>query len=599
MLESPNKIKSLIKEMCQPFINIGEVVTGSSNERKLIDLLKDFLNDIAEEVNVQRISVMSWQGIHGEVAIGGEVFEATPLPYTPSGDVDSRIIFVGNSIEERGLSKKDVEGKILLYESFDDVDEIESQYLEAVDYGALAFIVFDKYPSRKRKIVIKGDYEYRYEPSTPPPIPAVHLRREEGLKILDLISRGNNYCHIHVKSNVTLSAEGFNLEAYVTYGKDKYVLLTAHHDHWFTCLTDNIIGLLLMLIIAKNIKRTLHQTLNTLVITSFTAEESGAPGYAGWYWIYGSRKYIEYLDKRDMTNNIDLVINLDAIGGEKLEVYTSNIGIIEPFRNIFEQYVDKIIPHDMPYFDSFNFSYLRGIPTITFTSFNYINDIYHSDVDNYDNIKWNTIISSYQVLQKLLRNVLNKDLRKSIRYSKYIELLYDEVTKFEVPVELKLNIYRLYQYIKKAEELNEYEHLFKLVNRLSKVAPKPIFEGDYRHDYGKFNVKYFPKVLTGRDIELIEKAIKCLIHNNVDEAIDYLKKVPSKRVVPGTEHILFSLNIKPLISILKVHGIKYKHLILIKLKEAKEILLRVLDSACKEYIELINEFIKDLYEVIN
>ena len=591
----------VIRRICVQISGIGEVVTGSKNERKVIDMLRGFLEDHVEELKLHPINVMSWHGERAEVHIGDIILKATPLPYSPSGDVDGKIVYVGNSIEERGLSKRDVEGKILLYESFDDVDEIESQYLEALDYGALGFIVFDKYPSVRRKIVIKGEYEYRFGPSTPPPIPAIHLKREDGLKLLKLINSGLNAARMNVKCHVEHDAMGYNLEAYVLHGREHQILVTAHHDHWFSGIIDNVLGIALLVSLIKDLKRKLAnlKIKNTLRMVSFTAEESGAPNYAGWYWIYGSRKYVEHLRNKGEIDNIILILNVDALGRSKLDVYISSPILTSLVEKMAGRYVDNLILYDSPYFDSFSFSYFANIPAITFTSFNYIAEIYHTDRDNLENVEWNIIDRAYKALMALVNHVVSSDVLRELDYLGYIESIYNEALNGNAPLDLKLSIYRLYDYVKGAIKSMKYNYVFKILNKLNGIITSPIFEGDYRTSYGKFNVIRFPYLLVYRDIHMIEKALNNLERGEITEAIKCLKQIPTKRIEPGIERIITEVNISPLISLLQLHGMKIRGQAINILKEMKGSLNTWIYDAVDKYIIIINNICKDLYEVIN
>ena len=591
----------LIRQVCSQISSIGEVITGNENERKVIDLLREFLDEYIEELKLYPINVMSWCGEYAEVHVGDIVLKATPLPYSPSGNIDGKIIYVGNSIERKGLSKKDVEGKILLYESFDDVDEIESQYLEALDYGALGFIVFDKYSSVRRKIVIKGEYEYRFEPSTPPPIPAVHLKREDGLKLLKLINNGLSTVRIDAKCYVKHGAIGYNLEAYILHGREHQVIVTAHHDHWFSGIIDNILGIALLTSLVKDLKKKLSnlKIKNTLKMVSFTAEESGAPYYAGWYWIYGSRKYVERLRNKGEIDNIVLVLNVDALGKSKLDVHISSPILSPLVKRMAEKYVDNLILHDSPYFDSFSFSYFANVPTITFTSFDYIAEVYHTDRDNLENVEWNIIDRACKALMALVNHVISSDVLRELDYLGYIESIYNEALNGNAPLDLKLSIYRLYDYVKGAIKSMKYNYVFKVLNKLNGIITSPIFEGEYKTNYGKFKVLRFPFLLIHRDIHMIEKALNYLERDEITEAIKCLKQIPARRIEPGVERIISEINIPPLATLLQLHGMKAKIQAMNILKEMKDSLSACISNAVNKYIAIIDNVCRELYEVIN
>jgi len=99
------------------------------------------------------------------------------------------------------------------------------------------------------------------------------------------------------------------------------ILITAHHDCWFTGANDNTSTVAVLMELARVLSKAMPR--RTVRFISFGAEECGAQFFSSWFWINGSRWYAAR-HAGDISSNVIAVFNGEDLGGgEKFVVQTS------------------------------------------------------------------------------------------------------------------------------------------------------------------------------------------------------------------------------------------------------------------------------------
>jgi len=547
----------------QEFASIGEVISGSKEEKTLVNKLKSFLEEKADEIVVHNVPVMLWKEKHVSLNIidDGEIWSigTLALPYTTSTHIVGDLVYVRNF----GFSKirKNVEGKIILTEWAKDPDEVEHQYLEALEKGALAIILYDRYPSRFRRIVVKGTYGYSYNTYTTTPIPAFSIRRENGIALAREALNKKLKAELFVEVN-TQNAYGQIVEA-IFNGKreDEKIYTTAHHDHWLTGFTDNILGVASLVSIANEAIN--WKLAREMRILSFTAEEGGSPGFTEWYWLYGSRWYLEnVVVKRRVENEIYAVINWDAVGKGKLTIAASGYSFRYFIRKVAEGFKVKT-EFNSSYFDSYTFSKI-GIPSATINTMKDLADVYHTDKDTVNIVDKKVVSDAYNIFRKIV-TALARDSAE-IRLEQERVFLKNTFRNVGVSVNI------------------EY---LAISPRKIITLHKPIHRGNYREEYHPFETHFIPEVITLlRYCRVLEKAINSILEGNVQKALKLLAKIPSEIMLPGDEKSLPIAPIKSIIASLK----KGHHNLAVKILENSVVILR------RNAMGNLREILKELFQ---
>ena len=507
--------------------SVGEVVSGSDAERRIVDIVKSMFSSIDLDVRVMEVPVDLWCDLGATVRIGGFEFNALTTPPTLSSSVDGRIVYVKDPL---GLKWPDVSNSIVLCELPQDPDELKTVYLRAYDFGAEAVIVYDNAPGRFRRVVVSSVWDFRRKPCPPPPIPCVHIKQEDGFKILDLVRGGLVKASIASKSYI-LGSTGYNVEAVVSGSRDDYVVVCGHHDHWLTGVSDNLTSLYLLREVGEKLKDA--RMTYTIKLLSFTAEEFGAPGFQAWYWAYGSRYYAEKIRRDNGLNNVIAVVNVDAFTS-----YPLILAGTPEIRGLASSIADSLgvrykLELDNSYCDSYSFSSL-GIPAITIHSLPGILEYYHTDADVIDVVDWRAVMNTVNIVYETISRIATYG-RSSLDYNAY-------------RVELR-----------KVLSIAEDNCLSSIVDRLSSWKSfravnmnlhKAVFIGNYKLDTGPFKTVLCPQLLIANDVKAIEHSIN-LISSNTYEAIKILSQV-KPYVIPGEEKHLPSIDTSQLVNIINL-----------------------------------------------
>ncbi|MCD6300632.1 MAG: M28 family peptidase, partial [Staphylothermus sp.] len=344
-----------------------EIITGSKNEDKAVKYLKDKLSEYVDWIEVIPTPVDTWYEEKCVLLCGNTTINCKSLPYTLSIELESEPVY-GYYSGNRIALNKHVDSKIVFIPFPQDPNNTKYVVLKLWREGAEAVVFYDQLPGRYRRIVITGDEDYSFTKGSPPPIPAVSIRKEDYLKI---VKEEPSKCSLKIIANVIHNNKGKTLIAGINGKGEKEIHLTAHHDHWFQGFCDNNVGVELLLQMTRLLNK---DSYPNILLISYTAEESGAPNYTSWYWSWGSRYYLSMLNDMNRVDNIIANINVDIIYTSPLSI-NANPALMKCIEKVMKQYKVRYRGFDHPYFNSFSYT-LQGIPALTIHSFNEMQHIY-------------------------------------------------------------------------------------------------------------------------------------------------------------------------------------------------------------------------------
>jgi len=425
-----------------------DISAGSEAERKEVEDIKAYLESLGMEVKVHAVDVALWE--HGYCEVDG--VRCVPIPQTPGGHVEGVLTDDIYSCGDR----------VLISSTTSYPDNMWNIYNEAVERGARAVVFYDYYPGRLRKIVVTGVWSYGHSQKIDPRIPAVHVRLEDGVKML----RRSLGKKIYLRSETRIrSSRGATVEAIAGGRRTGSILVSAHHDRWFNSYRDNAAAVKTILEVARQLSKG-RNPLHDIRVVSFTAEEIGDPAMPAWYWGYGSRVYASTVDPEEIL----LAIVIDTAFREPIRVSTTSPDHAHALFKDFPLSVE-FEGYGHPYTDAPSL-WTAGIPTITLHNLEEIYPVYHTDLDVGDQPQGFPSILARSLYLRL------KDLEPdSVTSSALVEDL-----KSRIPDEL----------FEKIAGCFSREKEYRLVRCVNKHTMRPIFYGSYRELYKDMEVDPLP-----------------------------------------------------------------------------------------------------------
>lgn len=247
-----------------------------------------------EGVDVETFTGDGWRYQGGSVEVSGGGLDATFTATSIGGvsgtrqkGVTGQVVFVGygTAPEYRDL---DVEGKIVFaWWDYDSLG-IWPNYIayEAELHGAKAVIMASApdhawYSAGNGRALGTNDGEC----STTLCAPLAIISKRSAARLVDALDAGR------VKARVTLDAENLlDATAYQAIGQitgsvhpERAIVLTAHHDAWFTSAADDSVAVAMMMALAKAVVESGYQPEYTWIFAPVTGEEYGlADAYYDW-----------------------------------------------------------------------------------------------------------------------------------------------------------------------------------------------------------------------------------------------------------------------------------------------------------------------------
>jgi len=432
-------IKSL-KKYTAELLRHGEVVTGSKEEKKLLDTYSRILEESNPDIVIRKLPlrVLQWSEKESLVETKEGTIKTTAFPYTLTNDIEETHIFIGKCddlFKRRHHVLNNIHDKIVSVFMPRDLDDVEDCYFKLLEMGVTGIIFID-FLDVHRRFVITGSRDYSYNMGAPPLIPVLHVGKSQARHF---IKHSGEKIRIYTETIVREST-GTTLEGILAGRRDhEYVLLTTHHDHWFSGFHDNILGMAFIAMMARQLKNSKLE--RSLLLVSFTAEESGALGFAGWYWSYGSRSYASDIKTRSI--DITAVVNVDMPGRSRIcfsgtpemRIYARKIAEKHGYEELLE------LEDDNPYMDSISFS-TAGWPSASIHSLPYLQEIYHSSRDVSSEADWIEIWRAYEFYKEIVEGLSRGD---DLPYSEGIKSIYDTYAELNPPIELLSILYKIYR----------------------------------------------------------------------------------------------------------------------------------------------------------
>ncbi|MET1102253.1 MAG: M28 family peptidase [Pyrodictiaceae archaeon] len=519
--------RRLVKELAP----IGEVRAGGREERIVLDVLRARLEDLlGVRARLDPVPVLYWAEKEPPLLEAcGYRIRGAAWPGSPRADLEARLVAAEPRIEPGYWARLGVEDSIVLVELPEELDDADTIYLYVVENGGLGVVFYDRWPGRLRRIVVTGSWGYSFEAGQPPPIPVAHMRREDALKLLSLCREGARarlWLNISYREDV-----GYNLLATIAEGEEGYVLVTCHHDHWFTGANDNLAGIAAAIATLLDVEELLKGSKLGVRLASFTAEEYGSPLQPGWYWSWGSRYYAENLERMGLLEEIVAVLNYDMPSG-RLKIHATGVEM----QRLLERAAQAVgvksvhVGLDSCYTDSFSFSRL-GVPSASIIDLEGYLEYYHTDLDEPSRLDYDAIAAAVAVYREAIR-ILAREGLEALDYRGYAERIYEEAQHYPPP--LRASAYKLLRETEKSLEEGRLKTVARAYRRLNRLAVRPVFRGDYRLSSGGFTNTLLPQLDAARAYQSLLEAI---------EEGDWgrVEKVPYKIIVPGDERVLAEL----------------------------------------------------------
>ena len=344
-----------------------ETVPGTEEEEYITDKIRRALEKYTHEVITVKTPVLSWIEKECYLGINGVAIKCHAMPYVGKTSIKAPITFA-KFFQKAIVVENGVMGRIVFVPTPKDLDSMKYIVLKLALLGAIAVGFYDILGGRYRRKVITGGYYYNPNYGSPPPIPVISVKREDTEKIKNYEGKAELDIDTITRYTVGKTIIGVKRGA-----SEKTIHVTAHHDHWFTGYRDDLAGVEAVLRLARKIHR--EKTKHNIQYILFTAEESGAPNYADWYWGWGSKYLLNIMKNTGEHENIVANINIDCIdkgipcfsGNPVLQTYAELAGV-------------KTCGYDDPDFDSFQYT-LNGIPAATLEELDTMLEIYHTDHD--------------------------------------------------------------------------------------------------------------------------------------------------------------------------------------------------------------------------
>lgn len=365
MLNKGKRGLHLITDFCKCF---ADRTAGSIGEASVAQWIADKLIRIGiANVEIENFPVIHWGCHRAEINTPSikRKISCEALPYSPSGTIRGVI-----ELFDPFKRTPNVKNKIALIKWCEwDVTENKTQYLGALDSGALGVIFSDFYKGCGPRIFpITESPGWKFGAGCAPSIPVVSVSYESG-ETLAAIS--GSYIELIVETQINERAHSQNVVAVINGKKwpKEELIITAHHDAWFSGANDNASAVAALILLAEEFVRNIPQ--RTIRFISFGAEESGGLSYSPWCWTTGSLDYTWH-HRDDIRRNVVAVINAELIAtGDCITIQASGpemrgaslktakrLGILEKYNDNF---------YCMPAFvnnDQYPFT-LIGIPSLT------------------------------------------------------------------------------------------------------------------------------------------------------------------------------------------------------------------------------------------
>ena len=409
-------------EIAQNLARIGEVVAGSTEDRRAVEVLRAILEELYDRVYVESFEVTTWSERICAVESDRGRTVCAVQPMASPGDVEGRPLPIEAS--EVFSRCRDLRDRIVVVYGVEDPDDIVHIAQAVWRCDAKALVVLDSYPWLRRIVVVD-----RVEPVAQRcggiPIPVVQIpstaRRIVECERLRIVAEAVSYRSF--SSNIVAEVYG---------SRDSFVAVSAHYDHWLRGFIDNLLGVGIAVVVGRLLPMYTRSSIRLMI---FGAEEGFPSPLTSFYWLVGSRAYV----LRHSLDDILLLLNYDVVYKTNLRVSTNSFAIMHIARGIGLE-----TQFDQPIFDSFSFS-LAGVAAATIHNFeNALSDgIYHSEGDSLEVVGIDRALDSAARAIEIGIEMVStiRDLVALIEYER--RALNDMILKgLEIPCRSMENLFR-------------------------------------------------------------------------------------------------------------------------------------------------------------
>jgi len=383
---SGERIKSIVTRLSQR----GMRVTGSENERLTAESIADELRKLGIDASLEEYETTTWEHGPAQLTVDGgseTKVEVHFMPFSPpvkAGGAKGKLVPLkfGFPKEYAGIGDE----QAIVIADWNQAAGVHYQMLSAARSGkkiaALGMIGevggafrIDAVPMLEKAI----------------PFPIFTIKREDGILLRNSCLKKGATAKLEGKSKIVPGAKSANVVG-LKKGKgrsDERIVISAHHDSWFSGANDNLSGVCSMLEAARILCD--QETERSIQFISFGSEECGSPGFQ--YYLWGSRQYV----KRHASElgKVACILNCELAGLANSEhlLVDCTPDLVSYFETIFEdtmgrcKYPKKFemsasIPTSSQA-DQLNFE-MAGVPSaLLYWSWF---DEYHTDLDTADRL---------------------------------------------------------------------------------------------------------------------------------------------------------------------------------------------------------------------
>jgi Iap family predicted aminopeptidase len=437
------------------------LIPGVHDREALDSILEAFdawLTRLGGEVRRFHLPTLSWRLRHAEAEPGGRLVVG---PYVERGDVEGRVELLEGD-PSRPESWRGFRGSpIVVAPEPGEPDELRYAALLAAEHGAEALLICPRVAPRL--VVTVGSWGFSFHAGAPTPVLVGYLESSDACPRV----AGGGRARVAVESR-TVETVTWGLEVDLP-GRGRPWLFTAHWDRWRGGFQDDTLGVAQAFTAAF---RLASLGLRARVAV-FPSEEHGAPGYAGWYWAWGSRRYAVELARSGLAESIAGAVNFDVAGTAPLIASGSPalLAALPPGGW-------RARPWECPECDSMQLALHAGIPTLSIHTLwsPRVLDFYHTSLDAPDAAD-----------PRAARLAVELAVRAALRGPRW-ECMEAAVRGLLAPGPLEAR--RLAVLVLQAARRVGWESLHP---PLARAALRPIDYGDRRWSTGPLEAHWFPE----------------------------------------------------------------------------------------------------------
>lgn len=360
---------------------------GSKEERIAVEKIADEMRKLGLDVSIEEFDAISWEHHPAKLTLSNgstKSFDVEFMPYSPP-------------VKENGSRGRLVPLRFGFPAEYSSLGDESIIPIVDFNYDAGAHLIELAAARSGKKISALGiishiEHAFRIEgtPILTKPIsfPVFSLKKEDGAEIRRLCSGNDSLSAVLTgESKIVFDAKSENVIGRLksSSGDRHRIIVSAHHDGWFTGANDNLSSVASILEVARALSDV--ELKRDVDFISFGSEEGGTEGYQ--YYLWGSRQYVK--QHMHEMEDIACILNCEFAGATNTD--TLIIDCTPDMISFFEGLLDNsrdLLSEDgrIPEFgiatptasqaDQVNFS-LAGVPSTLFSWAWY--DEYHTDID--------------------------------------------------------------------------------------------------------------------------------------------------------------------------------------------------------------------------